>query len=146
MPTPHEMLIRVRYCESDQMGIVHHASYLVYLEESRTGLMRHLGIPYEGVEARGIAMAVRKVELRYRAAARYGDTLRLATWVERCGAASITFATEVRHAERGDLLATGQVEVACCSIAEGLRPMPLPDDIRDVIDRHRSAEPASGES
>jgi acyl-CoA thioester hydrolase len=144
MPSPHQTEIRVRYSESDQMGIVHHASYLVYLEEARTGLMRHLGIPYDGVEARGIAMAVRKAEVRYRSAARYGDTLRLATWVERCGAASITFATEVRRADGDDLVATGTVEVACCSIPEGLRPIPLPDDIRAVIARHRDG--ASGQA
>jgi len=135
MPLPHELRLRVRYCESDQMGIVHHANYLVYMEEGRTALMRALGFPYEGVERRGLAMAVRKVELRYRSAARYGDEVLVRTTVERFRGASIQYGYEIARAEGGELLASGSTEVACVEL-EGLRPAPLPDDIRGALEAY----------
>jgi acyl-CoA thioester hydrolase len=134
MGRPHELLIRVRYSETDQMGVVHHASYLVYLEEGRTALMRTLGFPYEEVERRGFAMAVRSIEVRYRAAARYGDQVIVRTRVERFRGASIRYAYEVERASDHELLATAVAEVACLALA-GFRPAPLPDDIRAALER-----------
>jgi acyl-CoA thioester hydrolase len=139
MPTPHELEIRVRYSETDQMGIVHHASYLVYLEEGRTALMRALGFPYDEVERRGFAMAVRRIDVRYRAAARYGDVVVVRTWVEHFRGASIRYAYEVVRTADRELLATGSAEVACLRLREGFRPTPLPDDIRTALERYLSA-------
>jgi acyl-CoA thioester hydrolase len=136
MPKPHELTIRVRYSETDQMGIVHHSSYLIYLEEGRTALMRDLGFPYDEVERRGLGMAVRRVDLRYRSAARYGDMVLVRTQVERFRGASILYAYEVVRLADGELLATGSAEVACLSLDEGFRPTPLPDDIRSALERH----------
>jgi acyl-CoA thioester hydrolase len=138
MPGPHELPIRVRYAETDQMGIVHHAGYLLYLEEGRLALMRHLGFPYDEVERRGFGMAVRKVEVRYRAAAVFGDELVVRTWVERFRGASILYRYEV--ARRGDdaLLATGSAEVACVLLRDGFRPAPLPDDIRTALEGYEA--------
>ena len=135
MPTAHELRLRVRYSETDQMGVVHHSSYLVYLEEGRLALMRALGFPYDEVERRGFGMAVRGVELRYRAAARDGDELDVLTPIERLRGASIRYGTEVRRAGDGELLATGAVEVACLALKE-MRPVAVPDDIRTAIERH----------
>ena len=137
MGEPHEIEIRVRYAETDQMGVVHHASYLIYMEEGRTALMRHLGFPYEGVEARGFAMAVRKIDVRYRAAARYGDQVRVRTRVTSFRGASIEYGYEVlRTADEATLL-TGTAEVVCLSREQGLRPVPIPDDIREVLEADR---------
>jgi|RhiMethySRZTD1v2_1073278.scaffolds.fasta_scaffold04220_2 acyl-CoA thioester hydrolase len=136
MPAAHELDIRVRYSESDQMGIVHHANYLVYLEEGRTALMRALGFPYDDVERRGFAMAVRRVEVRYRAAARYGDEIVVRTAVEHFRGASIQYASEIVRSSDSALLATGTVEVACLSIRDGLKPVPLPEDIRSHLERY----------
>jgi acyl-CoA thioester hydrolase len=136
MPTPHELRLRVRYSETDQMGIVHHASYLVYLEEGRTALMRELGFPYDDVERRGLGMAVRKVDLRYRQAARYGDEVVVRTWVERFRGASIRYAYEVLRASDRECLATGNAEVACVDLRGSFRPTALPDDIRGALERH----------
>ena len=135
MPKPHELLLRVRYSETDQMGIVHHASYLVYFEEGRTALMRELGFPYDQVEARGLGMAVRRVDVRYRLAARYGEQVVVRTWVERFRGASIQYAYEVVRESDRELLATGGAEVACLTL-DGFRPTPLPDDIRGALERH----------
>ena len=139
MPKPHELEIRVRYSETDQMGVVHHANYLVYLEEGRTALMRSLGFPYDEVERRGFAMAVRRIDLRYRAAARYGDEIVVRTWIERFRGASIQYVYEIiRSADRG-LLATGSAEVACLDLRRNLRPVPIPDDIRFAMEGYLAA-------
>jgi acyl-CoA thioester hydrolase len=136
MPVPHEHRLRVRYSETDQMGVVHHSSYLIYLEEGRLALMRALGFPYEEVERRGFGMAVRSVEVRYRAAARYGDELFILTTIERLRGASIRYGYEVQRVEEREVLASGAVEVACLDLAGGFRPAPLPDDIRVAIERY----------
>lgn len=136
MPKPHELSIRVRYSETDQMGIVHHSSYLIYLEEGRTALMRDLGFPYDEVERRGLGMAVRRVDVRYRVAARYGDVVLVRTLVDRFRGASILYGYElVRESDR-DVLATGSAEVACLALRDGFRPTPIPDDIRAALERH----------
>jgi acyl-CoA thioester hydrolase len=139
MPKAHELRLRVRYSETDQMGIVHHASYLVYLEEGRTALMRELGFPYEEVERRGLGMAVRQVDVRYRQAARYGDEVVVRTWVERFRGASIRYGYEVVRATDRESLATGSAEVACVDLRGAFRPAPLPDDIRQALERNASA-------
>ena len=138
MPKPHELELRVRYSETDQMGVVHHASYLVYMEEGRTALMRELGFPYDSVERRGLGMAVRQVEVRYRSAARYGDRLVVRTSVERFRGASIRYSYEMVRAGDRELLATAMAEVACLSLSGGFRPTPIPDDIREALERHQA--------
>ena len=134
VPAHHELRIRVRYSETDQMGIVHHASHLVYLEEGRTRLMESLGFPYQEVERRGFAMAVRRVDVRYRQTARYGDEIVVLTSVERCRGASILYGYELRRAADGMRVLTGSVEVVCLAL-DGLRPAPIPDDIRQALEK-----------
>jgi len=142
---PHgELTLRVRYAESDQMGVVHHGSYLLYLEEGRLALMRELGFPYDEVERRGFGMAVRRVELRFRSAARFGDELRVSTWVERSRGASILYRSEIRRRSDGELLLTGSVEVACLALRDGFRPVPLPDDIRGALEGRPGGAQAPG--
>lgn len=136
MPEAHELELRVRYSETDQMGVVHHASYLIYLEEGRTALMRELGFPYDEVERRGFGMAVRQVEVRYRGAARYGDRVLVRTRVERFGGASIRYVYEILRAGDRELLVTAMAEVACLTLASGFRPAPIPDDIRAALERY----------
>lgn len=136
MPRPHELPIRVRYSETDQMGIVHHSSYLIYLEEGRTALMRDLGFPYDEVERRGFGMAVRSVNVRYRAVCRYGDVIVVQTQVERLRGASILYGYSVLRESDREVLATGTAEVASLSLANGFRPTPLPEDIRSALERY----------
>lgn len=136
MPKPHELLLRVRYSETDQMRVVHHASYLIYMEEGRTALMRTLGFPYDQVERRGLAMAVRRVEVRYRTSARYGDQVVVRTWVERFRGASIQYQYEIVRESDRELLVTGTAEVACLRLDGDMRPTPIPEDIRAALERH----------
>jgi len=131
MRTPHEHHLHVRYAETDQMGVVYHANYLVYMEEGRTRMMAARGLPYHELERQGWALVVRKAELRYRAAARYGDEILVRTWVERVGGASIRFRYELERAGAGELLATGTTELACVDLGtEGRPPTMLPEELR----------------
>ena len=128
--TPHEHRLRVRYAETDQMGIVHHANYLMYLEESRTSLMRDRGCSYAELERRGWALPVRKVQMRYRAPAYYEEELVVRTRIGRVGNASITFESEVVRVADGVTVASGAVELACVrKDATVRRPIPLPPEL-----------------
>ena len=145
MAEPHELHIPVRYSETDQMGVVHHASYIVWLEEGRTALMGTLGFPYHEVEERGFAMAVRQVEIRYREPARYGDAVLVRTTVERFRSASILYAYEIQRASNRALLATASVEVACLDLKEGWQPAQLPKDIRAALEGYMQDSTETGQ-
>ena len=117
----------------DQMGRVHHANYLLYMEEARTGMMRAMGASYAQMEREGIGLPVRKTDLRYRNAARYEEELVVETSIERVGPASVTFAYRiVRPEEAGSstLIVTGSTELACIAMGEGGGLMHLPDKVR----------------
>ena len=96
-----EIQIRVRYAETDRMGLLHHANYLVYFEQGRTELLRQTGRSYKDVEDQGFYLVLAKVEVRYRQPARYDDVLTLRTIVTR--------ATPVRIEHRYELLRGGQL-------------------------------------
>ncbi|MDZ4771802.1 MAG: thioesterase family protein [Planctomycetota bacterium] len=133
---PHETRLRVRYGETDQMGVVHHANYLLYVEESRTNLMRERGCSYAELERRGIGLPVRKAELRYRVPALYEDEIVVRTSVGRIGAASVAFVSELIRASDGVRIADATVELACIDLARRERgPIPLPDDLRALLER-----------
>ncbi len=114
------------------MGVVHHASYLIYLEEGRTELMRSLGVEYEEVERSGFAMGVRKLDVRYRGSARYGDEILCRTRITQLRGASIRYGYEIVRAGTEELLLTGSVETVSLEL-ETMRPAPLPQGIRDAI-------------
>src|SRR6476661_6441649 len=78
-----ELAIRVRYAETDRMGLLHHANYLVYFEQGRTELLRQHGVSYRDIEDSGFYLVLAKVEVRYKQPARYDDLLTLRTTVAR---------------------------------------------------------------
>jgi len=90
--------IRVRYAETDQMGIVHHSAYVVWLEEGRTVLLENLGLPYHRLEASGLFFPVVALELRYLRPLRYGDVATLEVWVEEAKSRRVTFGYRVERA------------------------------------------------
>jgi len=67
--------IRVRFAETDAMGIVHHAAYLPYLEETRVAYLRHIGHPYETIVAEGLHLTITEVNVRYLAPLRFDDVV-----------------------------------------------------------------------
>jgi acyl-CoA thioester hydrolase len=130
----HEHRLRVRYAETDQMGVVHHSNYLVYFEESRTALMRDRGCSYAELERKGWALPVRRIEIRYRAPAYYEEDLAVRTRVGRSGNHSIVFESEVVRVSDEVTIATGSVELACIrKDAEVRRPLPLPAELLELL-------------
>jgi acyl-CoA thioester hydrolase len=83
MQPSHELSIRVRYAETDRMGLLHHANYLVYFEQGRTELLRSSGLAYKDLEDQGYLLVLTKMAVHYRSPARYDDLLRLRTSVVR---------------------------------------------------------------
>jgi len=139
-----EHRLRVRYGETDQMGRAHHASYVLYLEEARTRMMDHLGCSYSALEADGIGLPVRRLELRYREGAGYDEELIVRTRLEAMGAASLRFAYELLRAADGALVATGQTELACVDLGRTPpAPVGLPALVRTLFEASSRAEERS---
>ncbi|KEF34283.1 4-hydroxybenzoyl-CoA thioesterase [Deinococcus sp. RL] len=131
MSAPFETrtVIRVRYAETDAMGVAHHATYPVWFEVGRSDLMRVLGLPYAEVEARGYYLMLSGLNVEYRRAARYDEELTLLTRVAEVRSRTLTFRYELRHRET--LLATG--ETRHIATDKTYRPARLPADVLALL-------------
>ena len=121
-----EITIRVRYAETDRMGLLHHSNYLVYFEQGRTELLRQQGLAYKDLEDQGYLLVLTKVQVRYRRPARYDDVLTLRTIVARTSMVKIEHRYEVLR--DGELLAEGETTLGCVD-REG-KPQMLPEILR----------------
>src|SRR5438105_4237898 len=121
-----EITIRVRYAETDRMGLLHHANYLVYFEQGRTELLRAGGRSYRDLEDQGFLLVLTRLQVRYRRPARYDDLLTLRTTVARTTAVKIEHRYELLR--DGELLAEGQTTLGCVN-REGQVQL-LPDFLR----------------
>ncbi len=97
----------VRYAETDAMGVVHHASYLVYFEAGRSHLMRQLGSDYAQLEAQGFQLPVTEVSVRYVNSLRYGQDVRLITNIAENRSRQMQFTYEVFADDAQECLVTG---------------------------------------
>jgi acyl-CoA thioester hydrolase len=123
-----EIQIRVRYAETDRMGLLHHANYLVYFEQARTELLRSFGHTYRDLEDQGFLLVITKVEMHYRRPAKYDDLLTIRTTVARTTAVRIDHRYEVLR--DGLLIADGTSTLAC--IDRDGRPQALPEFLRQA--------------
>src|SRR6185295_927 len=96
-PAISETQVRVNYSETDQMGVVYHARYLVWLDVARTEHLRRTGVSYRELEALGLRLMVSDLAIRYRRAARYDDPIRVRVWVTAIASRKITFGYAVEH-------------------------------------------------
>ena len=99
--------VRVRYKETDQMGIAHHSNYIVWFEIGRTDLCRETGFPYAEIEQRGYLLVVTEVVCRFRVPFRYDDEVIIRTSVAEAASRSIKFAYELRNAAEDVVHANG---------------------------------------
>lgn len=106
-----EITIRVRYAETDRMGLLHHANYLVYFEQGRTELLRSAGFTYKDLEDQGYLLVLTKMDVKYKSPAHYDDLLTLRTTVVRTTIVRIDHRYEVFR--DGTLLAEGSSTLAC---------------------------------
>jgi acyl-CoA thioester hydrolase len=125
--TSGEIKIRVRYAETDRMGLLHHANYLVYFEQGRTELLRSRGISYRDLEDQGYLLVLTRIQVRYRSPARYDDLLTLRTSVVRTTSVKIEHQYELFR--DGVLLAEGQTTLGC--VNRESRVQMLPDFLRE---------------
>jgi acyl-CoA thioester hydrolase len=98
---------RVRYAETDQMGVAYYANYLTWFEIGRTEYLRTAGFAYSSLEKQDLFLPVMETFCRYHGPARYDDRLRIETSVEEMGRVKIKFRYSIYHAESEKLLATG---------------------------------------
>lgn len=123
-----DVQIRVRYAETDRMGLLHHANYLVYFEQGRTELLRTKALTYKQMEDEGFFLVLTHIEVRYKRPAHYDDLLTLRTKVERVTTVRIDHSYEVLRS--GEVLADGKSTLACVD-REG-RVQPLPEWLREA--------------
>lgn len=117
-----EIQIRVRYAETDRMGLLHHANYLVYFEQARTELLRSQGVSYKDLEDQGYFLVIAKVELKYRSPAHYDDVLTIRTTVTRTSPVRLEHRYEVIR--DGVLICEGATTLACVDAEGKLQAMP----------------------
>jgi len=120
--------VRVRYAETDQMGVAWHGQYFAWFEVGRTDLLRERGCTYRELEADGLRLPVIDAAARYMRPARYDDVLEVRTRLSRLGGARVEFDYEVRRQGEELLLATGST--AHAAIDPDGRPRRLPEDLR----------------
>lgn len=120
----HDARVRVRYAETDQMGVVYHANYLVWLEVGRVELMRSLGFDYKQMEADHCRIAVVEATARYKYPARYDDELLIRTHVKALRSSLLKFGYEVLRAADGKVLCEGETTHILCDAEMKKRTMP----------------------
>jgi acyl-CoA thioester hydrolase len=128
---PQAINLRVRYAETDKMGVVYHANYFVWFEVGRCELIRAIGKSYRDLEQAGIGLPVIEAHCEFKSPARYDDEVQVKTWGALLSPARVEFRYEVSQVTDGTVNAVGRtVHVA---VDENGRPCRLPDYIRDLL-------------
>ena len=112
-PTTIETTFHVRYAETDQMGIVHHASYIVWLEEGRSSWLRSHGRSYADFEREGLMLAVSDLRVRFEQPARYDQRVTVRCWVGEVRSRQVRFDYEIFAADSGTMFVTGHTKHIC---------------------------------
>ena len=124
----HETRLRVRYAETDQMGVVYYANYLVWMEVGRVEYCKAAGFRYKDMEQQdGVLLAVAEARCRYASPARFDEEVVVRTWVEEANTRMVTFAYEMRS-EDGRKLASG--ETKHIFLGRDFKPCRLPEKYR----------------
>lgn len=125
--------VRVRFCETDLMGVVHHGSYVAYLEVARVEWLRRRGVAYATWAERGLHLAVAELSLKYRAPARFDDEIDVAVTLAARRAASLRFDYHLVRVGDGVVLGDGSTLLACVDAQGALRRMH--GEMADVLSR-----------
>lgn len=112
-PIIHTTTQRVRYAETDAMGVVWHGNYLLWFEVARVEALRAMGYPYTRLEAEGYGLPVTEAHMRYGRSARFDDPLKIDLWVEQIKSRKFRLAYRITHAESGEEIVTGYTEHVC---------------------------------
>jgi acyl-CoA thioester hydrolase len=134
-----EISFRVRYYETDSMGVVHHAFYITWFEEGRSAFTRAIGYPYARMEAEGVLLALTDVAARYHRSARYDEEVVVTTFLDHVSSRGLKFSYEVRRAGDAELLATGRTSLISVDRAGSV--IRLPDAVRQAYGQFGRAIP-----
>jgi acyl-CoA thioester hydrolase len=129
--TTNDIEFRVRYAETDQMGVVYHANYLVWCEMGRTDFIRQLGVSYADLERSGVSLAVSELSARFHAAARYDELIRVHTILADVRSRMIVFDYVVSNAETDQRLVSARTTLV--SLDRSGKPMALPHAVRQLF-------------
>lgn len=125
---------RVRYAETDQMGVVYHSNYLIWCEMGRTELIRRRGSSYADLERDGIILAVADASVRYHAPARYDDMIRVDAWVEGVRSRTVTFGYRIsRVADGHEPVRLASAQTTLVALDRDSRPRTLPTDLMERL-------------
>ena len=127
----HEFTVRVRYAETDQMGVVYHGNYAQYFEMGRVEWLRNLGLTYKFMEENGVMLPVVSLTMNYKKPARYDDMLTVRTIFKKQDSVKIEFDYEILN-EEGELLTIGNSVLVFVNMQTG-RPILPPDYVLDKI-------------
>lgn len=127
----HNVQLRVRYSETDQMKVVYHGSYIPYFEISRVEWLRNKGISYKSLEDGGIALPIASMTLNYKKSARYDDLLTVNTKLKSYSGVKIEFECEITN-EKNELLTNATFLLVFIDVNSG-RPVLPPDHILEII-------------
>ena len=129
----HAVEFRVRYSETDQMGVVYHANYLHWCDIGRTEYLRARGATYADLERAGMLLAVAEANIRYHASARYDQIVRIETTLRDVRSRALTFDYSILHAEHRTRLVTASTVLVALD-TEG-RSVQLPAETRELLSR-----------
>ncbi len=122
----HEARVRVRYAETDQMGVVYYSNYLVWMEVGRVEYCKAVGFDYRDMERQdGVCLAVAEAQCRYLFPARFDDEVVVKTWIGKASRRMVAFGYEMRREGDGRVLARGETKHVFCGL--DLRPARLPE-------------------
>ena len=139
---PHETRLRVRYAETDQMGVVHHANYLIWMEVARVDWCEARGFQYRDMERdEGVFLAVVETSCRHLRPARFDDQIVVRSIVEEANSRIAKFAYEIRRVAGHELLATGFTKHVY--VDSEMQRSRLPEKYRELFGVERSESPRS---
>ena len=127
----HEIKTRVRYQETDQMGVVYYANFFVYFEMGRTEYLRNLGLPYSELEKEQVYFPVTEAHCRFRSPAYYDDILVIQTWISEIKHATIEFSYKVLRESDNNIVVEGCTKLACLNASR--KPTPMPEKLRKLL-------------
>jgi acyl-CoA thioester hydrolase len=117
---------RVRYAETDQMGVAYYANYLIWFEVGRSEFCRKRGFSYADLEALGYKLVVTDAFCKYRNAARYDETITIRTWLKEMKKRMITFGYQILRPEKNEIIAEG--ETRHLSLDSKGKPKSIPEE------------------
>jgi len=126
--------IRVRYADTDKMGVVYHSNYAIFFEVGRTEMFREIGLPYDEMEKNNIMLPLVDLHINYKRPAHYDELLTVTTKLCELPNVKIKFEYEI-HNEKGELLVDGYTTLVFIDTTRN-RPTRMPDSIKSILEKY----------